>query len=86
MPKILPSELDLDAEIIAEEIAYMLRMEVTSVIRNKPGKIYFMDFGSKEAATCGCSIPMQEIANMSKESVVNFWFDKLIDTLDSYGD
>ena len=83
--KKLPSELDQNARIIAEEIAYMLRMEVVECIADQVGKIYFMDFGSKNQPTCGCSIPMQEIAHLSRDNIVNYYFDRLIDTLDSYG-
>ena len=85
MSEKLPSELDLDAEMIAEDIAYMLQMEVITFERNTPGKIYFMDFGKNNVAQCGCSVPMQEIANMSTDTIVNYYFDRLIDGLDSYG-
>lgn len=82
----IPSEMDQDAAFVANELACMTRLQLTEILIKRREKMYILAFvNPTDESVYFCEIKMVEMASRSLDSIVEIYFDILIDSLDDFG-
>lgn len=82
----LYSELDHDANFVANELACMTQLQLIEMRIERKPRTYIFIFGkAPDDPICGCQIEMVEMASRSLSSIIETYFDVLINMLDDFG-